>query len=47
MLENNPPRNNQPETHRDDEAGNGVRIVPGPLDHIGSIDFPCLKKLIQ
>jgi len=32
MLENNPPRNNPPETHRDDEAGDGVSIVPGPLD---------------
>jgi hypothetical protein len=30
MLENNPPRNNQPETHRDDEAGNGVNAIPGP-----------------
>jgi hypothetical protein len=31
MLENNPLRNSQPETHRDDEAGDGVGAVPGPL----------------
>jgi hypothetical protein len=55
MLENNPPRNNQPETHRDDEAGDGVCIVPGPLDShrsdsreavycFAAIDFPMPEK---
>src|SRR3954447_22204484 len=31
LLESNPPRNNQPETHRDDEAGGGACAVPGPV----------------
>ena len=40
MLENNPPRNNQLETHRDDEAGDGVYIVPGRLDSHRIDRFP-------
>jgi hypothetical protein len=31
-LENNPPRNSQPETHRDDAGGDGIGTVPSPLD---------------
>ena len=32
MLENNPPRNSQLETHRNDEAGDGGEAVPGPIE---------------
>src|SRR3954452_24207419 len=45
MLENNPPRNSQPETHQDDEAGDGVCAVPGPPDSHRIDRFPrCLKN---
>jgi hypothetical protein len=40
LLESSPPKNNQPETHRDDEAGAALAPFPDQSDHIGSIDFP-------
>jgi hypothetical protein len=42
LLESNPPRNSQLETHRDDEAGGGADAVPGPIqtDRIERLDFP-------
>ena len=40
MLENNPPRNSQLETHRDDEAGDGVAVVPGPIESHRIERFP-------
>jgi hypothetical protein len=33
MLESNPPRNNQLESHRSDEPGRGCKGAPFPLLH--------------
>jgi hypothetical protein len=33
MLESNPPRNNQLESHRSDELGRGCKGAPFPLLH--------------
>jgi hypothetical protein len=45
MLESNPPRNNQPETHRDDdEAGGGGIAVPGLIDSCRIDRFPAASK---
>jgi hypothetical protein len=40
LLESNPPRNSQPETHRDDEAGSGACVVPGPIESHRIERFP-------
>jgi hypothetical protein len=44
MVETNPPRNNQPETHPDDERGRWPERFSPPSD--GKIS-PCLGKLIE
>ena len=44
MVETNPPRNNQPETHPDDERGRWPERFSPPSD--GEIS-PCLGKLIE
>jgi len=45
MLESNPPRNSQPETHRnDDEAGGGAIAVPGPIESHRIDRFPDASK---
>ena len=43
-METNPPRNNQPETHPDDERGRWPERFSPPSD--GKIS-PCLGKLID
>ena len=40
LLESNPPRNSQLETHRDDEAGGGGKAVPGPIESHRIERFP-------
>jgi hypothetical protein len=44
MLESNPPRNNRPQTHQDDEtrgeSGNRPRPGASIQGHIGLIDLP-------
>jgi len=40
LLKNNALRNNQPETHRDDEAGDGGKAVPGPIESHRIERFP-------
>ena len=40
LLESNPPRNSQPETHRDDEARGGASAAPGPFDFHRIDRFP-------
>jgi hypothetical protein len=40
LLESNPLRNSQPETHRDDEAGGGHCAVPGPIESHRIDRFP-------
>jgi len=47
LLESNPPRKSQLETHRDDEAGAARVPFPDRFQQIGSKDSRCLKKLIQ
>jgi len=44
MVETNPPRNNQPETHPDDDRGRWPERFSPPSD--GKIS-PCLGKLIE
>jgi len=45
LLETNPPRNSQPETHRDDGPGNRLRSVPRQSrTHIGLKDLRMPEK---
>jgi hypothetical protein len=39
LLESNPPRNNQPETHRSNGLGEWLELLP-----IASKDFPMPRK---
>jgi hypothetical protein len=44
LLESNPLRNSQLETHRDDEAGGGIVAVPGPIQTDRIDRFPDAGK---
>ena len=45
MLESNPPRNSQPETHRnDEEAGGGAIAAPGLIEFCRIDRFPDASK---
>jgi hypothetical protein len=45
MLESNPPRNNQLESHRSDEPGRACKGAPFPY-YIISIHLPIPQKLM-